>query len=229
MAAVWLCPGYKAVNFGSRQLSKDITFSITVGYGAITTAPECLGRICRLHGEKHEEQYLCLTIFNGFLLQQKVFIGEISKSVFQATPNASAGLWVYGFTNFDRDPAKTIDRMRVNYEAFLDDLNKNMEIHDHLNKRPLDSKTAAREINKVDYKGKANCITFFAGVRSAGDMGHLNPEKLDEPKRVVLVSLRGVNLTTKVDEPKGAAVIVSKNYTTDDVSRVVNSILSVFK
>ncbi|EYC31943.1 hypothetical protein Y032_0003g1319 [Ancylostoma ceylanicum] len=39
MAAMWLCPGYKSVDLANQQLSKDITFSITVDYGAITTAP----------------------------------------------------------------------------------------------------------------------------------------------------------------------------------------------
>ncbi|EYC31632.1 hypothetical protein Y032_0003g1157 [Ancylostoma ceylanicum] len=39
MAVLWLCPGYKSVNLGNRPLSEDKTFSITVGYGAITTAP----------------------------------------------------------------------------------------------------------------------------------------------------------------------------------------------
>ncbi|EYC26615.1 hypothetical protein Y032_0010g869 [Ancylostoma ceylanicum] len=39
MAAMWLYPGCKSINLGNRQLSEDITFSIAVGYDAITTAP----------------------------------------------------------------------------------------------------------------------------------------------------------------------------------------------
>ncbi|EYB92525.1 hypothetical protein Y032_0193g1407 [Ancylostoma ceylanicum] len=86
----------------------------------------------------------------------------------------------------------------------------------------------ANAINDADYEGKANCITFFAGVKSADEMGKLKPEKLGEPKRVVLVSLRGINLTTKVEQ-NGEAISVSRAYTTDHVSKVVDSILSSFR
>ncbi|RCN33727.1 hypothetical protein ANCCAN_20430 [Ancylostoma caninum] len=131
---------------------------------------------------------------------ERDFMAEIGKSLFQTTSNSTAGLWVYGRTKFPQGLSRTLNNMRNSFASFQADLNEHMIVQDV--KNPLKSKDAVRKINEANYKDKANCVVFFTAVEDVKDMIMIKATRLAVPKRVVIVSLKGVDLSTMSSKTK---------------------------
>ncbi|VDK74102.1 unnamed protein product [Cylicostephanus goldi] len=66
------------------------------------------------------------------------------------------------------------------------------------------------------------CRTVTSGVKT------LDPKGNNDFKRVLVVSLEGVNLDVLVVPPRGEAISVSSDYTKEDVAKVMRAVLSFF-
>ncbi|EYC06846.1 hypothetical protein Y032_0073g734 [Ancylostoma ceylanicum] len=102
--------------------------------------------------------------------------------------------------------------------------------YEALEKPNLTNKQTIANLNNASDKNRnANCLVLFSGIEDTTGFSKLNLTKNAKLDRVVVVSLRGLDLSDIVVEPKGVAIKVSNDFTDEDVAHVVETIWSAFK
>ncbi|RCN51837.1 hypothetical protein ANCCAN_01925 [Ancylostoma caninum] len=145
----------------------------------------------------------------------------VAHDLFEFSPKSSLGLWGFGYTNFSKDPATSLSKIRKNYADFKGDLTGfgYVNIND-----PLATKAAIEAINAMrDNANRINCLVFYSSTKSTSGLPKIDPEYLGL-ERIVAVGLNDVYLYDLVPR-HGAAVSVPKHFLDADVTRVVNAIM----
>ncbi|EYC06845.1 hypothetical protein Y032_0073g734 [Ancylostoma ceylanicum] len=164
-----------------------------------------------------------------FYEKEKQFIIDIGTSIFEKASSTKAGMWVYGYTSGPRGLKSTFENMTRNVDDFVEDVNKKMK-YEALEKPNLTNKQTIANLNNASDKNRnANCLVLFSGIEDTTGFSKLNLTKNAKLDRVVVVSLRGLDLSDIVVEPKGVAIKVSNDFTDEDVAHVVETIWSAFK
>ncbi|KHJ75527.1 hypothetical protein OESDEN_24857, partial [Oesophagostomum dentatum] len=153
------------------------------------------------------------------------FILGIAKTLFDRPLNSAAAIWVYGYTKDSKIFKVTNDTMFNNYEDFENKVKDKMTIVPNVspgkNSRRLSFRAVSLPRNFKDDGHNANCIVFLTAVNNVNAFE--NATLKTSFSKEVAVSLKSVDVSSIV--PKGEAVNVSKDYTKDDVDRVVKAIL----
>ncbi|CAJ0605114.1 unnamed protein product [Cylicocyclus nassatus] len=158
--------------------------------------------------------------------REKHFIFETSKELFDTTRNATAAMWVFGYTDGPRGLKDILANMRTNFKDFERDLNERMI---HKNVKVFGINEAIGNLNQASDKNRnANCVVFFTALTVTSGVKTLDPKGNNDFKRVVVVSLEGVNLDKLVVPPRGEAVSITSDYTKEDVAKVIKAVLSFF-
>ncbi|RCN51829.1 hypothetical protein ANCCAN_01917 [Ancylostoma caninum] len=140
-----------------------------------------------------------------FYEKEKQFIIDIGKNIFGKASNTKAGMWVYGYTSGPRGLKSTFENMTRNVDDFVRDVNAKMKYE---------------ALDKPNLTNKQEDTTGFS---------KLNPTKNAKLDIVVVVSLRGLDLSDIVVEPQGVAIKVSNDFNEQDVDHVVDTIWRPFK
>ncbi|KHJ80510.1 hypothetical protein OESDEN_19815, partial [Oesophagostomum dentatum] len=152
------------------------------------------------------------------------FILGIAKTLFDRPLNSAAAIWVYGYTRDRRVFKVTNDTMFNNYKDFENKLKEKMKIVPDVTNPGKNSRAVSLPKNFIDIGHNANCIVFLTAVNDVNAFENATLKTVfDKEDKKVAVSLKSVDVSKIV--PEGEAVKVSKNYTKDDVNRVVKAIL----
>ncbi|CAJ0598392.1 unnamed protein product [Cylicocyclus nassatus] len=141
--------------------------------------------------------------------------------------DAAVAIWSYGYVD-DRSLAEALNRMTSNSRVFENEVRSRMAYAG--NKNAQSNKQVLETLNNMsptEWDGKANCLVYLSALKRANDLEKLIP-KGDAVKRVVVVSLRGGDLSPLLDTHRGAMVIVDAagGYTTKNAEDVIKAISS---
>ncbi|KAL6736470.1 hypothetical protein Aduo_006820 [Ancylostoma duodenale] len=164
-----------------------------------------------------------------FYEKEKQFIINIGSSIFEKASSTKAGMWVYGYTSGPRGLKSTFENMTRSIDDFVRDVNAKMK-YEALDKPNLTNKGVIANLNNASDKNRnANCLVLFSGIDDTTGFSKLNPTRYAKLDIVVVVSLRGLDLSDIVVEPQGVAIKVSNDFTEQDVEHVVDTIWEPFK
>ncbi|KAK5966245.1 hypothetical protein GCK32_005419 [Trichostrongylus colubriformis] len=156
--------------------------------------------------------------------QEKYFIGNTSRSIFESPAQFSAGLSVYGYVD-EPFPNAGLNDMKTSYQQFSNLLTSKMIIkeddYDLTTDDAINSLNSSPRINGgID---GINCVIFFSAQRDTTALPALLPALLDA--RIVAVGFDATDLSGIVKE-NGKAVSVPYDFTAQDVQNVVDAVLS---
>ncbi|EYC06842.1 hypothetical protein Y032_0073g733 [Ancylostoma ceylanicum] len=159
--------------------------------------------------------------------KEKKLVTAVAEEMFSKVSDSTAGLWVYGYTRVSQDWKYVFNNMTDNFDDFQKDVEEKIKYEKVA--QPLSNEKVIEMINGANderEEKRSNCLVFFLGKKNSSKLSMINPK--ENFKRIVVVSLQGADFSEIIDKSRSKALIVSLDFTKEDVTNVVTSILEAF-
>ncbi|EPB70546.1 hypothetical protein ANCCEY_10370 [Ancylostoma ceylanicum] len=160
-------------------------------------------------------------------VSEKKLVTAVAEEMFSKVSDSTAGLWVYGYTRVSQDWKYVFNNMTDNFDDFQKDVEEKIKYEKVA--QPLSNEKVIEMINGANderEEKRSNCLVFFLGKKNSSKLSMINPK--ENFKRIVVVSLQGADFSEIIDKSRSKALIVSLDFTKEDVTNVVTSILEAF-